>query len=93
MAPRVRLYGRNTHDLTARLSAIASAARRIKAKSFTIDGEAYQGLTVCRYSTSCADGRLPIPRSSTHLIERDGEDMHSRPFLDRKTALARLLRN
>src|SRR5215470_14153244 len=36
----VRLYSRNAIDLTARLSAIATAAERIKAKSFTIDGEA-----------------------------------------------------
>src|SRR5262249_35706302 len=35
-----RLYSRNTIDLTARLSAIAVAAQRIKAESFTIDGEA-----------------------------------------------------
>jgi bifunctional non-homologous end joining protein LigD len=27
------------------------------------------------------------------LIEHDGEDMRNRPFLDRKAALARLLRN
>jgi bifunctional non-homologous end joining protein LigD len=27
------------------------------------------------------------------LIERDGEDLHDRPFLDRKAALARLLRH
>jgi bifunctional non-homologous end joining protein LigD len=27
------------------------------------------------------------------LIEHDGKDMRSRPFLDRKAALARLLRN
>jgi hypothetical protein len=27
------------------------------------------------------------------LIAHDGEDMHNRPFLDRKAALARLLRN
>jgi ATP-dependent DNA ligase len=36
----VRLYSRNAYDWTARLSAIATAARRIKARSFTIDGEA-----------------------------------------------------
>jgi ATP-dependent DNA ligase len=40
--PTVRLYSRNANDWTARLSAIATAARRIKAKSFTIDGEAVQ---------------------------------------------------
>jgi len=38
--PTVWLYSRNGHDWTARLSAIATAARQIKAKSFTIDGEA-----------------------------------------------------
>jgi len=36
----LRLYSRNAIDLTARLSAIAAAAGRIKAESFTIDGEA-----------------------------------------------------
>src|SRR6516165_8248022 len=38
--PTVRLYTRNAYDWTARLPAIAAAAERIKAKSFTIDGEA-----------------------------------------------------
>src|SRR2546426_4890856 len=36
----VRLYTPNVYDWTARLPAIAAAAARIKAKSFTIDGEA-----------------------------------------------------
>jgi ATP-dependent DNA ligase len=36
----VRLYSRNAYDWTARLSAITAAAELIKAKSFTIDGEA-----------------------------------------------------
>src|SRR5258708_10955424 len=38
--PAVRLYTRNAYDWTARLPAIAAAAERIKAKTFTIDGEA-----------------------------------------------------
>ena len=38
--PTIRLYTRNAFDGTARLTAIAAAAERIKAKSFTIDGEA-----------------------------------------------------
>jgi bifunctional non-homologous end joining protein LigD len=38
--PIVRLYSRHAYDWTARLSAIADAAERIKAKSFTIGGEA-----------------------------------------------------
>jgi bifunctional non-homologous end joining protein LigD len=94
--PTVRLYSRNTHDLTARLSAIASAARRIKAKSFTIDGEAVvpgpDGLSLFDElrRPEAADTAILY---AFDLIERDGEDMHNRPFLDRKTALARLLRN
>jgi bifunctional non-homologous end joining protein LigD len=36
----VGLYSRNAFELTARLPAIAAAAERIKATSFTIDGEA-----------------------------------------------------
>jgi bifunctional non-homologous end joining protein LigD len=36
----VRLYTRNAYDWTVRLPAVAAAAARIKAKSFTIDGEA-----------------------------------------------------
>jgi ATP-dependent DNA ligase len=36
----VRLYSRNAYDWTARLAGIAAAAELIKAKSFTIDGEA-----------------------------------------------------
>jgi ATP-dependent DNA ligase len=36
----VRLHSRNAYNWTARLVAIASAAESIKAKSFTIDGEA-----------------------------------------------------
>jgi hypothetical protein len=36
----VRLYSRNACDWAMRLAAIAAAAERIKARSFTIDGEA-----------------------------------------------------
>src|SRR5215471_18444757 len=36
----VRLYSRNAIDLTARFSAIAAAAGRIRSERFTIDGEA-----------------------------------------------------
>jgi bifunctional non-homologous end joining protein LigD len=38
--PIVRLYTRNAYDWTARMPAIAAAAERSKAKSFTRDGEA-----------------------------------------------------
>jgi ATP-dependent DNA ligase len=61
--PSVRLYSRNAYDWTARLAAIAAAAGEIRAKSFTIDGEAVVlGLTACHDSTSCAAGRPPTPQ-------------------------------
>jgi len=92
----VRLYSRNGYDLTAKLSAIAATAERIKAKSFTIDGEAVvvgpDGLS--RFEDlrrrEAAHGALLY---AFDLIEHDGEDLRDHPFLDRKAALARLLRD
>jgi bifunctional non-homologous end joining protein LigD len=94
--PRVRLYSRNAYDLTSRLPAIAAAAERIKAKSFTIDGEAVvvgpDGLS--RFEDlrrrTAADAAVLY---AFDLIEHDGEDLRDRRFLDRKAALARLLRD
>jgi bifunctional non-homologous end joining protein LigD len=91
----VRLYTRSAYDCTARLPAIAAAAERIKAKSLTIDGEAVvlgpDGLS--RFDEL---RRREAAQSAIlyafDLIERDGRDLRDHPFLDRKAALARLLR-
>jgi bifunctional non-homologous end joining protein LigD len=94
--PAVRLYTRNAFDWTAKLPAIASAAQRIKAKSFTIDGEAVV-VSPDRLSKfeelrrrTAADAAVLY---AFDLIEHDGEDLRDRPFLDRKDALAQLLRD
>jgi ATP dependent DNA ligase domain len=92
----VRLYSRNAYDWTVSLAAIAAAGERIKAKTFTIDGEAVvlgpDGLS--RFEElrrrEAADTAILY---AFDLIEDEGEDMRSLPFLDRKAALARLLRN
>jgi bifunctional non-homologous end joining protein LigD len=94
--PTVRLYSRNAYDWTVRLAAIAAAAEQIKAGSFTIDGEAVvlgpDGLS--RFEElSRREGARTAILYAFDLIEHDGEDMRNRPFLDRKAALARLLRN
>jgi bifunctional non-homologous end joining protein LigD len=94
--PNVRLYSRNANDWSGRLSAIAAAAARIKARSFTIDGEAVvlgpDGLS--RFEElSRREGARTATLYAFDLIEHDGEDVRSLPFLDRKAALARLLRN
>jgi len=93
--PTVRLYSRNAYDWTARLPAIAVAAERIRAKSFTIDGEAVvlgpDGLS--RFEDL---RRREAPHCAIlyafDLVEHDGEDLRGDRLLDRKTALARLLR-
>jgi hypothetical protein len=87
--PTVRLYSRNAHDWSARLSAIAAAAARIKANSFTIDGEAVvlgpDGLSRFEELRSRKAAHAAI-LYAFDLIEHDGEDMRNLPFLDRKNA-------
>jgi bifunctional non-homologous end joining protein LigD len=93
--PAARFYTRNAYDWTTRLPAIA-AAERIKAKSFTIDGEAVvlgpDGLSRFEELRRRAAAHAAI-LYAFDLIEHDGEDLRARPFLDRKAALARLLRD
>ncbi len=94
--PSVRLYSRKAYDWTARLTAIANTAGQIKARSFTIDGEAVvlvpDGLSRFEELSrrKAADTAILY---AFDLIEHNGEDMRNRPFLDRKAALARLLRD
>jgi bifunctional non-homologous end joining protein LigD len=94
--PIIRLYTRNAYDWTPRLPAIATAAGRIKAKSFTIDGEAVvvgpDGLSRFEELRRREAAQTAI-LYAFDLLEHDGEDLRNRPFLDRKAALARLLRD
>jgi bifunctional non-homologous end joining protein LigD len=92
--PTVRLYSRNAYDWTERLAAIATTAESIKAKSFTIDGEAVvlgpDGLSRFEELSRREAARTAI-LYAFDLIELDGKDLRRRPFLDRKAALTRLL--
>jgi bifunctional non-homologous end joining protein LigD len=87
---------RNATDWTARLHAIADGAERIKAKSFTIDGEAVvlgpNGLSQFEELSRRQAARTAI-LYAFDLIEHDGKDLRDLPFLNRKAALAQLLRN
>jgi bifunctional non-homologous end joining protein LigD len=92
----VRIYSRNANDWTTRLRAIADAAGRIKARSFTIDGEAVVlgPDSLSRFEElSRREAAETAILYAFDLIEHDGEDMRDRPFLNRKAALARLLHN
>ena len=72
------------------------AAERIKAKSFTIDGEAVvlgpDGLSRFEELRRREAAHAAI-LYAFDLIEHDGEDLRNRPFLDRKAELTRLLRD
>jgi ATP-dependent DNA ligase len=78
------------------LAASAAAAEPIKAKSFTIDGEAVvlgpDGLSRFEELQRRTAAHAAI-FYAFDLIEHSGEDLRNLPFLDRKTALERLLRN
>src|SRR5579859_1901817 len=90
----VRLWTRNAVDLTDRLPLIATAAARIMAQSFTIDGEAVvlgpDGLSQFDELRRARGTRRAI-LYAFDLLELDGTDMRERPFLERKTALANLM--
>ena len=94
--PTVRLYSRNAYDWTLRLAAIATAAESIKAESFTIDRETVvlgpDGLSQFE-ELSRREAAQTAVLYAFDLIELDGEGLRRSPFLDRKAALARLLRN
>jgi bifunctional non-homologous end joining protein LigD len=81
-------------ELGAELGHGVARAERIKANSFTIDGEAVvlgpDGLS--RFEElSHREGARTAILYAFDLIEHDGEDMRHLPFLVRKAALARLL--
>jgi hypothetical protein len=71
-------------------------AEMIKAKSFTIDGEAVV-LGLDGLSRFEELSRREVARTAIlyafDFIEHDGEDLRGLPFLDRKATLARLLRD
>src|SRR6516164_9749823 len=90
----VRLFTRRGYDWTGRYPAIASTAAKLRAGSFTLDGEA----VVCG-----PDGIAIFDALHRHgtvseamlyafdLLELDGEDLRAMPLGDRKKRLARLV--
>jgi bifunctional non-homologous end joining protein LigD len=92
----VRLWTRNAVDYTDRLTGIAAAAARLKAWSFTIDGEAVvlgpDGLSRFDELRS-RDGACTAMLYAFDLIEINGDDLRTLPLETRKATLASLLRN
>ena len=90
----VQLFTRRGHDWTERYPAIASAAAKLRARSFTIDGEAVvsgvDGVAVfdaLRRRHKAADAML----HAFDLLELNGEDLRPLPLGERKSKLEKLL--
>ena len=92
---RVRLFSRKAIDWTARLPAIAEGAGRLKAKSFTLDGEAVvvgpNGLTDFEALRRRGSGDVAV-LYAFDLLEYDGSDLRRMPLETRKATLASLLK-
>ncbi|MDB5555455.1 MAG: BcepIL02 gp43 [Rhizobium sp.] len=92
---RVRLFTRRGFDWTERYPRIVAAARRVKAASFTMDGE-----TVCVSEDGIADFARLHSRCfdreaifyAFDLMEFDGADMKPAQLIERKERLRKLIR-
>jgi bifunctional non-homologous end joining protein LigD len=89
-----RLFTRRGYDWTGRYPAIASAAAKIRAQSFTLDGEAVvcgeDGVAIFDALHRHGTVRAAILQAFD-LLELDGEDLRSVMLGKRKARLARLL--
>jgi bifunctional non-homologous end joining protein LigD len=90
----VRLFTRRGYDWSGRYPAIAGTATKLRARSFTLDGEA----VVCGPDKIASFEALHRQRDGQrgHAVcvrspEVDGEDLRARPLGHRKKRLARLL--
>lgn len=93
---RVRCFTKGGFDWADRFPAIVEAARRIKAQSFLIDGEA----AICRPDGLSDFNSLRSWRAGASailiafdLIELQGEDLRNLKLIDRKQRLATMLAN
>jgi bifunctional non-homologous end joining protein LigD len=90
----VRLFTRRGYDWTGRYPAIAVTATLLRARSFTLDGEAVvcgpDGVAIF----DALHRRGTVSEAMLYafdLLELDGEDLRGLPLSDRNKRLARLL--
>jgi bifunctional non-homologous end joining protein LigD len=90
----VRLFTRRGYDWTGRYPAIAVTAMKLRAQSFTLDGEAVvcgpDGVAVF----DALHRRGTVSEAMLYafdLLELDGEDLRGLPLVDRKKRLRRLV--
>lgn len=92
----VTLWSRRGKDWTAQFPEVAAAARKLKARSALLDGEVAAVLPDGRTSfqalqNAFGGGRSDLRYFAFDLLHLDGEDLASRPLLERKAVLARLV--
>jgi hypothetical protein len=83
----VRLFTRRGYDWTDRYPAIATAAAKVRAKSFTLDGEAVVAGAdgVAMFDALHRRGRVTDAiLQAFDLLELDGEDLRPLPLAKRK---------
>jgi bifunctional non-homologous end joining protein LigD len=90
----VRLFTRRGHDWTHRYPSIAAGAAMLRARSFTLDGEA----VVCGADGLAVFDALHRRHEATDailyafdLLELNGKDLRPMPLSERRAKLARLL--
>jgi bifunctional non-homologous end joining protein LigD len=90
----VRLFTRRGYDWSGRYPAIAVTATLLRARSFTLDGEAVvcgpDGVAIF----DALHRRGTVTEATLYafdLLELDGEDLRHIPLVDRKRRLSRLL--
>jgi bifunctional non-homologous end joining protein LigD len=92
---RARLLTRNRQNWTDRFPAVAEAADALPVKEAFLDGEIVafdrSGVSSFQALQEGAEGRS-LAYVAFDLLFLDGQDLRSRPLLERKRALARLLR-
>jgi bifunctional non-homologous end joining protein LigD len=92
---RVRLFTRRGGDWTDRYPRVTEAAKKIKASSFSIDGELVvaDGDGVANFAMlHSRDHDASAMLWAFDLLALDGEDLHQLPLVERKTRLAKLLK-
>src|SRR5580698_2916172 len=87
----VRLFTRRGHDWTDRYPAISNAAAKLRAKSFTMDGEAVVTGTDGVAVFDALHRRHKATNAMLYafdLLEFNGEDLRPLPLAERKAKLA-----
>jgi ATP-dependent DNA ligase len=92
---RVRLFTRRGFDWTERYPLAAAGARKLKAATLTLDCELVvpDAVGVANFDklhSRCADGEAFL--YAFDIMELDGMDLKPLPLIERKAALAKLLR-